>query len=353
MLIEFIKINYASILIIIFMMTFLLSNALFDKRITKLFMISTLTVLVLVVVDSVESWTATFTYPTMLRVWMSAIGYTVRPLSVLMILMIVVRGKAWKKWLLVAPAVINGIISFTALFTGIAFSYSETNEFVRGPLGISAYVTSGIYMIILFAVTVQYIKEKNYYEGLVVLDIIVINIVSIVLEVLWKQDGLINVSIAISITFYYLYYHSQTFKRDQLTQALNRRCFYLDAERNIGNLTAVISIDLNNLKVLNDTKGHSAGDVALCTLTECVSGALLKGCRLYRTGGDEFMVLCFKQDANAVKVMVADIKERMSKTPYSCAIGMVAAEAGASFDELCKKADKAMYDDKIKMKSQK
>lgn len=353
MLIEFIKINYASILIIIFMMTFLLSNALFDKRITKLFMISTLTVLVLVVVDSVESWTATFTYPTMLRVWMSAIGYTVRPLSVLMILMIVVRGKAWKKWLLVAPAVINGIISFTALFTGIAFSYSETNEFVRGPLGISAYVTSGIYMIILFAVTVQYIKEKNYYEGLVVLDIIVINIVSIVLEVLWKQDGLINVSIAISITFYYLYYHSQTFKRDQLTQALNRRCFYLDAERNIGNLTAVISIDLNNLKVLNDTKGHSAGDVALCTLTECVSGALLKGCRLYRTGGDEFMVLCFKQDAKAVEGMVADIKARMSKTPYSCAIGMGVAEAGSIFDELCKKADKAMYDDKIKMKSQK
>lgn len=353
MLIEFIKINYASILIIIFMMTFLFSNALFDKRITKLFMISTMTVLVLVVVDSVESWTATFTYPTMLRVWMSAIGYTVRPLSVLMILLIVVRGKAWKKRLLVAPAVINGIISFTALFTGIAFSYSETNEFVRGPLGISAYVTSGIYMIILFAVTVQYIREKNYYEGLVVLDIIVINIVSIVLEVLWKQDGLINVSIAISITFYYLYYHSQTFKRDQLTQVLNRRCFYLDAERNIGNLTAVISIDLNNLKVLNDTKGHSAGDVALCTLTECVSAALLKGCRLYRTGGDEFMVLCFKHDAKAVEGMIADIKARMSTTPYSCAIGMVAAEAGSIFDELCKKADKAMYDDKIKMKSQK
>ncbi len=50
--------------------------------------------------------------------------------------------------------------------------------------------------------------------------------------------------------FYYMYLTTQQFKRDPLTRALNRRYFYLDADRRMKSkcLTAVISIDLNDLK---------------------------------------------------------------------------------------------------------
>ena len=52
-------------------------------------------------------------------------------------------------------------------------------------------------------------------------------------------------------------------------------------------LTAVISIDLNDLKRFNDENGHAAGDTALCTIVACIQNILPRGCHLYRTGGDE------------------------------------------------------------------
>lgn len=341
--------NYSTVLIIICMVTFLLSNVNFERRVMKNFMVAIMMVVVLTIVDNVESWTATFDHPTMLRIVMSAIGYTVRPISVLCILLIIIRDKAHKKTMLVMPAVINGLIAFSAVFTDIAYSYSETNEFVRGPLGISAYVTSAIYLIVLVVVTFAYRKERNHYESFVVITIVVVNVMSTVFEVL-GFSGFINNTMALSITFYYLYFHTQSVKKDPLTQALNRRCMYLDVERNYAHLSAVISIDLNDLKKLNDGQGHSAGDKALCVLTECVQKHLVRGCSLYRTGGDEFTVLCVKQDMNTLKKMITKIREEVAKTPYSCAIGLVSTERCTNFDEVAAKADKAMYEDKIRIK---
>ena len=54
---QLIHINYATLLIVVFMITFLLSNTIFNKRITRLFFVSILCVLFLVIADSIETWT--------------------------------------------------------------------------------------------------------------------------------------------------------------------------------------------------------------------------------------------------------------------------------------------------------
>ncbi len=346
-------VNYAAILIYIFMMTFLLSNVIFEKRVTRLFMISINTVLVLTIADSIETVTEALKYPTMLRVWVSAIGYTVRPLSILYILLIPMKENNLKKYLLIAPAVINGLISFSALFCDVAFSYSETNEFVRGPLGFSVYIVSVIYMVVLIIETIKTFKAKKYHEAMVVFDIIVISCLSIFLEAVYKFEGFINVSMAVSITFYYLYYYSQTYKIDPLTKALSRRSFDLVANKDSRNITAVISIDLNDLKILNDKQGHAEGDKALVTLAACVESKLLRRSRFYRVGGDEFMIVCFKTDKAKVISMIKDIKEEVGKTPYACALGVVFAEDGEDFRTLCDRVDIAMYEEKERMKGRK
>lgn len=343
-------INYATLLIIIFMITFLFSNIMFEKRITTLFTVAILSALVLVVVDSIESYTAMLPYPTTLRIWMSAIGYSTRPICIMNILMIVVRNHRNKQFLLLIPAMLNTVISFSALFTNIAFSYDENNEFVRGPLGLSAYIVCGIYLLILVIVTIRYLKERNYYESLVVIAIVITAVTSLFLEVAFSFEGFINATIAISVTFYYMFFHTQTVKRDPLTGAFNRRCFYADANRNFANLKAVISIDLNDLKKINDIQGHSYGDVALCTLTKMINSSMPSGCYLYRTGGDEFMMLCYRHEFEVLEKAVEKLRKDMTKTPYSCAIGMAAPENGLSFDAVCAKADANMYDNKMMMK---
>ncbi len=350
MLQDFIYSNYATCLIILFMVVFLITNTTFDKKETALFMRAILLAVVLLIVDTVESWTAGLDRPTMLRVWMSAIGYTVRPLCIMCILNIVVRNRNMKRYLLVAPAVINAVISFSALVCDVAFSYDVNNEFVRGPLGWSPFIVSGMYLFVLILCSIRYFREKNYYEALIVFAIVVAAVCAVVLEMIFGKDGLINVTIVVSVTFYYMFFHTQTFKRDHLTKALNRRSFYMDAAKHWESITAVIGIDLNYLKVINDTKGHEAGDMALKTLTECVDRALTKGCTLYRVGGDEFFVLCNRKSEEQVRKIVSGIKDEMSKTEYRCAVGIAMKVPGKNFDMMCIEADKAMYDDKIAMK---
>ena len=342
-------INYAIVLIIIFMITFLFTNIMFEKRITTLFTTAILSALVLVVVDSIESYTAVLPQPTTLRIWMSAIGYSTRPICIMNILMIVVRNHRNKQFLLLIPAILNAVISFTALFTDIAFSYDENNEFVRGPLGLSAYIVCGIYLLILVIVTIRYLKERNYYESFVVITIVITAVTSLFLEVAFSFEGFINATIAISVTFYYMFFHTQTVKRDPLTGAFNRRCFYADANRNFANLKAVISIDLNDLKKINDIQGHSYGDTALCSITKVINSAMPSGCYLYRTGGDEFMMLCYRHNQDVLENAIAKLQEEMKKTPYSCAVGISMVEEGISFDTVCAQADANMYENKMLM----
>ena len=347
---QFIYANYVTCLTILFMIVFLCTNTTFERKVTKLFMWPILFTIILIIVDSIESWTASLSYPTDLRVWMSAIGYTLRPLCILCVLEINVRDRKRKQWLLELPALINAIVAFSALFSNVAFSYSADNEFVRGPLGFTAYLVCGLYLLELVIVSAMYLKKKNYYESLIVFAIVAAAVLALILEVAFDFEGKVNATIVVSVTFYYMFFHTQTVKRDHLTRALNRRYFYMDLEKKREFITAIISVDLNNLKQINDTKGHSAGDEAICTVAKCVDECLPRDCQLYRVGGDEFVILCAKRERKELEKVILNIKKRMAETKYSCAIGMAMVNGRRDMDAVCADADKAMYQDKLLMK---
>ncbi|MBE5877726.1 MAG: diguanylate cyclase [Lachnospiraceae bacterium] len=351
MLHHLIQINYATVILLSMLLIFIVTNRYFDKRIRRLFITASIVMITIVVADSVEYWTASFAYPTVLRIWMSALGYSLRPAAILLIIILFFQKKK-NNWLMLAiPLAVNALLAFSAMFTDIAYSYSETNEFVRGPLGIFAYVTSAWYFIVLLVFTIRSYKAVALTETMISVVVVCVFVLATVLEVGFLYDGLINVTGAIAILFYYLYLNTQQFKRDELTGALNRRCFNLDAERNIGKLSAVISIDLNGLKQINDTQGHAKGDEAISTVASCVQVSLPRGCYLYRVGGDEFMVLCFKKKKDLIEKTVADIRKRMDKTPFACAIGTVYVEGMQyAFEKWVELADAAMYKEKDKMK---
>lgn len=117
-------------------------------------------------------------------------------------------------------------------------------------------------------------------------------------------------------------------------------------------LTAVISIDLNNLKRLNDENGHAAGDTALCTIVACIQNILPRGCHLYRTGGDEFMILCSQVSKDDVPALIDHMRRELSKTPYCCAIDFATPDADEDFEHICSIADAAMYANKKQLNIQ-
>lgn len=311
--------------------------------------------LLLVIVDSVESYAATWAEPSKLRILMSAIGYTLRPMSIMYVLLIIIRDKRINNLLIYLPMIINTIVSFSAFFCDIAYSYDANNEFVRGPLGIITYITSAFYLIMLCWVSINYIKEKSYSEGVIVFAIAFTSALSIFLEVAFAFEGFINACIAVSITFYYMYYLVLKFKNDPLTQVLNRYYFEIDVARNKDVVCAVINVDLNDLKLINDTKGHESGDKALIEIAQCMKGRLIRKCRLYRVGGDEFCILCFgniMNSASNLDKMIAEITGDIQNIGYACAIGLAVREKGEDFEQLLKRADRKMYENKAKMKAE-
>lgn len=350
MLSYLIQVNYGTFIAIGLMFFFLFGNRYFDKKNRMVFALDTLNILLIVVAEMVECWTAAWPEPTTIHIVACIVGYSLRPLIVVAILFLM--AVKWRKRyvLLWGPAVLNFLIQLTALFSGIAFAYDANNQFVRGPLGYAPHLTSLYYLVLLIIVTVEQYHNLSIAEPFLALVISVLTAVATYLESLRGYHGLLSVTAAVGIVFYYMYLATQQFKRDELTGVLNRRCFNLDGNQAWERLTALIALDLNNLKTINDSLGHEEGDRAILTITECVRRSLGKHCFLYRTGGDEFMVLGFRQKREETERMLENMERRIQKSPYRCAMGVVYAEEGESFEQLCAMADQKMYRNKKETK---
>jgi diguanylate cyclase (GGDEF)-like protein/PAS domain S-box-containing protein len=154
---------------------------------------------------------------------------------------------------------------------------------------------------------------------------------------------------------------------DALTDLPNRILFtdrlgmaMIQARRNLTEL-AVIFIDLDRFKMVNDTLGHGKGDELLRQAAKRMSGCLRKGDTLARHGGDEFVaVLCELREQNDA-VVVADKFLECLNAPFelgehvayiSASIGIsIYPGHGNSIEELLHHADAAMYEVKSQGKN--
>ena len=151
---------------------------------------------------------------------------------------------------------------------------------------------------------------------------------------------------------------------DPLTKLPNRRLLLdrLAHALNTGyrhqRLGALLFIDLDNFKTLNDTLGHDQGDLLLQMVAERLTANLRKGDTLARLGGDEFVIILEDLSPNALEAaakaeIVAEKIIASLGQPYSLAehshrstpsIGItLLGELAESMDEPLKRADLAMY----------
>lgn len=138
---------------------------------------------------------------------------------------------------------------------------------------------------------------------------------------------------------------------DYLTHIYNRNALERDLE-NVDREAqgCYIIADLNNLKVVNDTIGHSAGDELLQGFAGLLEQVVGNNGRAYRQGGDEFAVL-YRQDAQEfLRELAGKCKayNQSRNVPISYAIGY----CGFGEDDFMDIADQRMYENKRKMKQQ-
>ena len=136
---------------------------------------------------------------------------------------------------------------------------------------------------------------------------------------------------------------------DPLTGLGNRRHWDLRMTseesrcRRYGNPACVLSIDLDRLKLLNDSKGHSSGD----ELLKLAAVALRQACRdhdvIARLGGDEFGVLAVECDFNGGKKIVERLESAFQKNNVKASIGMALRRSKQTLNQAWEEADQAMY----------
>jgi len=148
---------------------------------------------------------------------------------------------------------------------------------------------------------------------------------------------------------------------DPLTKAYNRKAFEKDlgALLNIGknkNLDmALAMVDLDDFKIVNDTYGHLVGDFVLKKIVEIIKKLIRKENKIYRIGGDEFVIILnrvnIKQAQSIIKRIVETIKKTKLKykdsfIDISVSIGLTMHKKGDTKDSLIKRADDALYESK-------
>ena len=135
---------------------------------------------------------------------------------------------------------------------------------------------------------------------------------------------------------------------DQLTGVGNRRALnnFVDKCLRPGTMYAVIFIDVNELKKMNDTFGHARGDLLIQTIAYVLSNVAGKN-HVFRLGGDEFLAIMPCQDDTEAVTLLDHIEQDMHTHHCSAALGYVLCLAPFSnLDALIHKADEKMYRDK-------
>jgi diguanylate cyclase (GGDEF)-like protein len=150
---------------------------------------------------------------------------------------------------------------------------------------------------------------------------------------------------------------------DPLTQLPNRRAFMRELERGVAEALetnaplALVVLDLDGLKELNDRHGHAAGDDCLVRIGRLLRTELRPHDRAFRIGGDEFAVLLPATNARGAEEVTARLVEWLERSSRSSVLrpqasfGVAATVDGLETQEsLLRAADEAMYRSKNRRK---
>ncbi len=369
--------NYAPCVGLIFLSIILFFNNTLDKPIKSTFYTLILLEFAQTVFYSLELWTATFSEPVISRTLLSALGYSIRIYVAYSILILSLRNYQNKKqqYLLAIPMLINTILSFSAFFTDIVYSYTDENVFVRGPLGYAMHCILILYLLCILITTIIKLPQRAKLESIIVISILILLTFAILIEAIYNVREISQISIVLSIIFYYMFFQTQIFREnlnkeiknidilkqknmlDEFTGLLNKITFEKMVAKSLSKKnnknSALIIIDLDHFKEINDTLGHLTGDTAIKDIASKLQGIFRSKDLIGRFGGDEFVVYLKNISKELLYLRLEEILY-LAETDYSngentvrltTSIGAVFCknECEVSWTELFEAADGAVY----------
>ncbi len=136
---------------------------------------------------------------------------------------------------------------------------------------------------------------------------------------------------------------------DPLTGLLNRRGLQQRLSAPAGSYRAVLMLDVDHFKEVNDTFGHAVGDEVLVTLGEALTAAVVEPDLVARLGGEEFVVVTTRDD-ESLAIYAERLRRQLGEVlrPWGRSLSVGAAAVGpddmrANVDLVLRRADQALY----------
>ena len=146
--------------------------------------------------------------------------------------------------------------------------------------------------------------------------------------------------------------------RDALTGLNNKRAYFEVEERLNDEISkgeakfSITMIDLNYLKLTNDTYGHEKGDALIVSLADAIKKVFAKSL-IYRIGGDEFAIVSEGDELKNIKQLEEQFKTQYKDIGAAIGVATFDKKKDNNVEDTFKRADKRMYEHKKKMKENK
>ena len=337
--------NWILLLVLGAFLVVLLITSFTNKKTTIRYLLLLISIFLLSIVVFAEFYLQPVKENKTARMILMTIRYSATPFVLALVIIVLVKHQ---KYFVFIPAGLLLIINIVSIPTGIVFSINYANKLVRGALGYLPYIVCGLYMVFLIYLLIRRCN-KRMVEIVPIIFLSIALASGVVFPFIFgsKFAQIFCTIIAVSLFIYYVFSILELAKKDGLTGLLNREAYYIETRRDYKDITAVVSIDMNGLKTINDTYGHPAGDEALITLALCFSKAIRARQSVYRMGGDEFVIVCRKTPIEEVVALIERIEKYVAETKYTCSIGYSYHEEGTvKLENLLKESDEKMYSDK-------
>lgn len=270
------------------------------------------------------------------------------------------------------PFILVMLLILSNPFTHFIFLIDENNTYIRGSLIYIQWISICYYLI--YATVLSILATRKEYNRIVrkmYLSYCVFSIfplIGFIIQVFVYGVSTTTTGIALGYLFYYVKSLENQISEDSLTGLNNRKQLekYVDdlIHKNPDGEIFVMMMDLNGFKGINDTYGHTAGDLAL----KDFAASLRTACRkwrghymLCRYGGDEFAVVGEYLSYSDLNVFDSLIRESVKEitiinqrnytlsTSIGSAVGV--CKKPEDFTHLYKQADSKMYEDKKRQKA--
>ena len=316
----------------------------------------TIAIVVLMFLESIffcfERWTQTLDELSIFRPVLTASIYSIFPIIMILVMMLIMPGRMKRSELIVLliPEIISVPLYFTSQWTHFICWFTADNRYVGGPYKRWPYVIFLLYAIVFIVHNVRFFKSYDRMNKFMAAYLISGSFIGAILFLAFDVDKDYAHLFTSAIILYYITIYIYRAKIDPLTYLYNRQSYYKDISEKERHITGVVSIDMNELKYINDNFGHDAGDTAIKTISKIIRLDCGSEGVPYRIGGDEFVIIYRGSTEEHITAAINNMRTSLANTKYSCAFGYAMVSNFKNVEEALVFADSKMYEDKKAIK---